>query len=333
MDLSIIIVNWHSAQYATKCIASIYAATHNLKFEILVVDNASSDDSCDVLEQTFPAIKLIRSPENIGFARANNLGFIHSSGRVLLFLNPDTELAGPAINFMVASLESSPAIGIMGCKLLNSDGSVQTSCIQPIPTVLNQVADVEWLKRRCPKLKLWGMAPLFAEDRDTPAEVEAVSGACLMVRREAFERVAFFDADYFMYMEDLDLCYKVREAGWKVCYAGRAKAIHHGGQSTKRAKENRFADVLVRECIWKFLRKTRGSSYAQFYRACMFGTAIVRLGILGLVFALPIPGTDRTSARVALNKWHGILRWSVGREKWTRHLGAPRKPDMALAKS
>ncbi len=334
MDLSVIIVNWNSAQFATKCIASIYAMTDNLDFEIVVVDNASSDDSIGVLRQAFPTIKLICNRENIGFARANNLGFEHSSGRNLLFLNPDTELVGPAINAMVECLESSPAIGVVGCKLLNSDWTVQTSCIQPIPTVLNQVADIEWLKLRCPQLKLWGMAPLFAnKGGSTPAEVEAISGACLMVKREAFGKTEFFDADYFMYMEDLDLCYKVRRAGWKVCYVGHATVIHHGGQSTKRKKENSFADVLVRECVWKFLRKTRGNGYAQLYRASTFAMAIIRLGLLCLALALPLPGVNRGSARLALKKWHKILRWSVGCEKWVQHLGTPGQPDMALMKS
>lgn len=240
MNLSVIIVNWNSAEYTVSCVSSIEAETKNLEFEIIVVDNASTDDSCRVIQERCPKVKLIRSERNVGFARANNLGFRHSLGGILLFLNPDTELHGPAINLMFERLNSSADIGVLGCRLLNPDLSVQTSCIHRFPTILNQIADIELLRQRFPRLRLWGMRPLFLTDCGKPISVEAVSGACQMVKRDVLETVGLFSTDYFMYMEDLELCYRISQIGKKVCYLGCATIVHHGGQSSKKGAERIF---------------------------------------------------------------------------------------------
>jgi hypothetical protein len=321
MDLSIIIVNWNSAGYATQCISSIDSQTQGLQREILVVDNASTDDSCPVLQDRCPAAKLIRSPQNLGFARANNLGFQNSSGRTILFLNPDTEVRGPALNLMHDCLNSSADIGVLGCRLLNSDLTVQTSSIQPFPTILNQIADAEALRRLTPRLRFWGMQPLFASEGGSPVEVEAVSGACLMIKREVFQQVGFFSTDYFMYMEDLDLCYRVRKAGKKVCYLGAANIVHHGGQSSKKRGGEAFTGPMMRETAWRFLEKTRGPFYAALYRLAMFLVSILRLAVLGALLPIPFARLDKDSLRHSLAKWHKILRWSVGLEAWTRQMG------------
>lgn len=304
-DLSIIFVNWNSADDLRQSLRSVYANTRGLAFEIIVVDNASPDGRVGLAKQDFPEITLIKSSENLGFARANNLGFQNSSGRILLFLNPDTELRGPAVKLMVDCLNSSPEIGVLGCRLLNSDLSVQTSCVQPFPTILNQVADFEPLRRLAPRLKLWGMRPLFDADQGKPVEVEAVSGACLMIRREVFEQAGFFSADYFMYMEDLDLCYHAGKMGKKVCYLGAATIVHHGGQSSKKRGGEAFAGPAMKETQRRFLEKTRGPLYAALYRLSMFLISILRVGALAVM--VPIP-----SARNSLAKWYRILRWSMG---------------------
>jgi len=203
MDLSIIIVNWNSAAFATACIDSIRAATRALQYEIIVVDNASGDDSLEQLK-LIPDVRLVASSTNLGFARANNLGYQHSSGDVLLFLNPDTSVVDSALSRMYSALLSSDQFGIVGCKLLNADGSLQTSCVQAFPTILNQLTDVEALKLRFPSLRMWGISCLFQNTKQI-ASVEVVSGACMMIRRKTFEAVALFTTDYFMYCEDVDL--------------------------------------------------------------------------------------------------------------------------------
>src|SRR5437762_3548719 len=133
MDLSIIIVNWNSKDYLRKCLKSIYANTHGIDFEIIVVDNASFDGSGELLAQDFPKVRFVQSHTNLGFARANNLGFGNSTGRNVLFLNPDTEAVGGALNELLQRLQRLPNAGVVGCKLLNTDGSMQTSCLQSYP--------------------------------------------------------------------------------------------------------------------------------------------------------------------------------------------------------
>jgi N-acetylglucosaminyl-diphospho-decaprenol L-rhamnosyltransferase len=321
MNLSVVIVNWNAAEYTIPCVSSIDAHTKNLEFEIIVVDNASADDSCRVIQERCPSVKLVRSSQNVGFARANNLGFQHSAGRILLFLNPDTELHGPAINLMYACFNSSADVGVLGCRLLNPDLSVQTSCIHCFPTILNQIADTELLRQLFPRLKLWGMRPLFDTDCEKPVTVEAVSGACQMIRRDVFENIGLFSTDYFMYMEDLDLCYKVREIGRKVCYLGSATIVHHGGQSSKKRGGEDFSGPMMKESLFQFLRKSRGPFYAALYRLSVFLVSMLRVAVLAALLPIPSARIDKDSLRHSLMKWHKILRWSLGLEAWTRQEG------------
>jgi N-acetylglucosaminyl-diphospho-decaprenol L-rhamnosyltransferase len=318
MDLSIIIVNWNSATYTLACLESIRATTRGLDYEIIVVDNASTDDSVERLKQA-PNLRLVIAPANLGFARANNLGYQHSCGDVLLFLNPDTSVQEAAIHQMYKALLSSERLGIVGCRLLNSDHSLQTSCVQPFPTILNQLTDVEALKIRFPGVRMWGIRPLF-RTKTRIARVEVVSGACLMVRRKVFEEVGLFSNDYFMYCEDVDLCHKVATAGFQVGYVSDATVVHYGGQSSKQARESSFADVVGREAIRTFLAKRRSVLYAKTYTCSMFLAALVRLALVRLLPPSSI-GKDAASAAATRRKWQNILSWSLGREAWAKALG------------
>jgi GT2 family glycosyltransferase len=333
MDLSIIIVNWNSTDFTRKCISSILSTTRNLEYEIIVVDNASADDSYRRLCEQSEKVRLIGSPENVGFARANNLGFRGSFGKYVLFLNPDTETIGPAINLMYSCLESSPTVGAAGCKLLNADLSVQTSCVQRFPTIFNQVTDIEWLRLRFPNLGLWGIRPLFSKDPDIRADVEVLAGACVMLRREVFETIGYFSTDYFMYAEDIDLCYKIMKAGWKLRYVGSGSIVHYGKQSSTHREEDSFAVVVMRESVFKFLRKTKGPVYAQIYRLSLLLVAVLRLPVFAFLLAVPSSADNKISLRGSSRKWWKILRWSVGLEAWTKRLGTPFNTDVVTARN
>ncbi len=321
MNLSIIIVNWNSVGCLNKCLESIYKETTGLDFEVIVVDNASFDGSEKLIEGKFAKTKFIQSAKNLGFAGANNLGFQHSSGESVLFLNPDTEIIGTAINDLYTNLNSVQEVGAVGGKLFNSDGSVQISCIQVFPTILNQIFDSKLLQFQYPMLKMWGIKPLF-HDGDIPEEIDAISGACLMVRRAVFEKVGLFSTDYFMYSEDVDLCYKIRQAGLKVYYVGKAKVIHHGGSSSREHPVDSLEDVLMRESIFRFLSKTRGRFYASLYRISLLAVSVTRLWIaLALVPAGKLLRIDRKLSQVT-KKWSKLVRWSLGMEHWARVLNA-----------
>jgi GT2 family glycosyltransferase len=307
IELSVIIVNWNSMDYLRECLVSLYAHTKDVHFEVIVVDNASTQRNIDELPQQFPAVTLINSPQNIGFARANNLGFSCSSGSYILFLNPDTRLLGPAIRVILGHLKSLPQAGIVGCKLLNSDQSVQTSCIQKFPTILNLATDVEYLRLRWPHFRLWAIDPLFAENPQ-PVKVEVISGACMMMKREVFERTGMFSEDYFMYAEDLDLCYKAARAGFTNYYLGDAELIHHGGKSSSRQEVSDWATRMKFGAILQFCRKTRGHFYGWLLRVTIGVVAAVRL----LVIALLFPFFEGRTGRSAFSKWKAVLKWSAG---------------------
>src|ERR1035437_5865526 len=147
MQLSVIIVNWNSVGYLKGCLSSLYAETSGLEFEVVVVDNASYDGCGELLEREFPRVKFIQSAENRGFAAANNLGVAYSSGRGLLFLNPDTHVRGHALATMLPVFHVEPRAGIVGCRLLNGDLTVQASCVQAFPPVWNEFLDAEYLRK------------------------------------------------------------------------------------------------------------------------------------------------------------------------------------------
>ena len=308
-DLSIIIVNWKSATYLDTCIRTIRENTEGLNYEIIVVDNASYDGSEVVAGRFGEAVCFVQSSENLGFARANNLGATYARGPVLLFLNPDTEVQNNAINHLYTQFRKLPDPGVIGCRLLNRNGALQTSCVQSLPTVLNQILDAEILRRTFPKLALWGTAAFYEENAAT--EVEAVSGACMMIRREVFERVGGFSSEYFMYGEDLDLCFKARSAGFRNYHTGEARVVHHGGGSSKKARSD-FSIVTMRESVSMLLRKTHGKYYSDCYRVAMSIAALLRMALLVILFPAWVIRNRIDRWFNSFRKWSAILRWGLG---------------------
>lgn len=308
MELSIIIVNWNSVGFLKKCLDSVIAGTHTISYEIIVIDSASFDGCEEILRKNYPAVVFIQCQENVGFARANNLAFEKSCGKNILFLNPDTEIDGSAINIIYGYLQKLPKAGAIGCKLLNTDRTVQTSCIQSFPTILNQILDSEFLREKMPKSSLWGMAALF-ETKTEPSLVDAISGACIMMERKIFEQIGKFSEEYFMYTEDIDLCYKTKQAGYLNYYLPEATIVHHGGGSSQEAKSN-FAVVMMRDTMYKFFIKSKGQPYAWFYRISMLLTALLRLTAL-LISNILFKRQNSNSVK----KWRAVLQWAFNRNE------------------
>jgi GT2 family glycosyltransferase len=310
LELSIIIVNWNSKDYVRKCVQSINANARGIDLEVVVVDGASFDGCGEMLAREFPDVRFIQCEKNVGFARANNLGFEQARGDQLLFLNPDTEIIGDAINVLLQALARMEGAGIVGAKLLNTDGSVQTSCVQAFPTILNQLLDAEVLRKAFPKHSFWGMAPLFSGDA-SPEPVQVLSGACLMMHRAVFVQVGRFSEEYFLYAEDLDLCYKVSRAGLKNYYVPGASIIHHGGGSSQPDRST-FSDVMMRESVFRFLTKVRGKSYSTGYRLSLALSALGRLLLLALLFPVKLVRGEMAAASGSFRKWMAILKWTLG---------------------
>jgi GT2 family glycosyltransferase len=311
MDLSIIIVNWNSTGYLLKCLDSVFHETVGLDFEVIVVDNASTDNGCALVRERFPKVRIVESRSNLGFGGANNVGAGQAKGTNLLFLNPDTLVLRNAIATALGHLDRLKDAGAVGVRLLNPDMTVQTSAILRIPTIMNQVFGIEFLRTRFPHFKIFGTGPLFSPGPG-PQKVEAISGACMFVKREAFMAAGQFDSRYFMYSEDVDLCKSLQSKGYSVYYTGDAGIVHFGGASTSLSEVKNFNVFMMKESTYILLTKWRGRWYADLYKASFLTASLVRL--CALVLAFPFAFVIRKHARIswAIVKWEKILEWSAG---------------------
>lgn len=240
MCLSIIIVNYRNYELTIKCIKSVKASIKNINYEIIVIDNDSPNQSYEKILNEFNndnVVSVIKNNKNSGFGAANNLGAEKAGGEYVLFLNPDIVVVGNAIEKMLNKIKEDSEIGLLSGKLLNDDRSVQYSCRRILP--LNK-----FLCCRTPISKLvsknkkeqYDFEYLMKDfNHDVSSEVEWVMGACVLMRKEFFFEVGKFSKEYFMYFEDVDLCYKVRKKGKKVYYLADAELIHlHRQESTKK---------------------------------------------------------------------------------------------------
>lgn len=312
-DISVIIVNWNSKDYLRACLQSLARYPSGLALEVIVVDGGSFDGCGEMLAQEFPEVLFIQCPDNIGFARANNLGASYARGEVLWLLNPDTEVGSGAVRALYDTLRCNMEIGLVGARLLNTDGSLQTSCIQALPTPLNQALDSEYLRRLMPRSHLWGIAGLKSFEQ--PVIVEAVPGACIMLRRSVFSNIGGFDPGYFMYGEDMDLCMRIHKMGRKILYVPTAVVVHHGGGSS-RNHFSKFSAVHMRVAVVHYLRSHYGALSALWYRLLMTVSAAIRLVALLVSGPLAQGMEARRSNANSRKKWAAILSWCLGGERW-----------------
>lgn len=235
IKLSIIIVNYNVKAFLQNCLLSIQKATEKIPSEIIVVDNASDDGSVEIVRKNFPQVKLIESKENLGFSKANNLGLKIAQGEFICLINPDTIVEEDTFNEMIKFMESNPDVGLAGCKILNPDGTFQLACRRSFPTPWVAFTKIVGLSKLFPKSKLFARYNLTYLDENQSYEVDAVSGSFMFLRREVYEKIGGLDETFFMYGEDLDYCYRVKKAGFKVYYVHSTKIIHFKGESTKRS--------------------------------------------------------------------------------------------------
>ncbi len=318
MDLSIIIVNWNSKDFLRRCLDSIATEPHPFEWEVLVVDSGSRD-GCDLmLKEEFPSVRFFQA-ENIGFARSNNLAFAQAKGEFVLFLNPDTEMAKGALDSMFSAIQRLPQAGVVGCKLLNTDGTIQSSCIKAFPSLLNQMLDTEFLQKLFPRAKLWGMAALH-DAGESVAEVDVISGACMLLRRDIFKQLGMFTEAYFMYSEDVDLCFKSKAAGHKNYFVPKSVVVHHGGASSAQTTTSSFSSVLMLESRWRFFRRTRSEMYAWLYRIEMTLVCFSRIMLAVLSSPLGLIFNRFARWKQIIGKWYPRLRWTLGLEVWAKRL-------------
>jgi GT2 family glycosyltransferase len=238
-DVSVSIVNYNAREYLDRCLTSLYRNIMRHSFEVIVVDNSSNDGSTDLVRGKFPAAKLIVNSSNFGFIKANNIGIKNSRGRYVMCLNNDTEVLDSSIDKLIDFMDSNPDAGVSGPKLLNSDGTLQMQCRRGFPTLSNSLFYFSGLNRLFPRSKLFGGYLLTYLDDKNTVEVDSLCGAAMIVRREVIDKIGLMDESYYMYGDDIDWCYRIKKAGWKVYYLPDSEIVHYGGRGGSRRQSYR----------------------------------------------------------------------------------------------
>jgi GT2 family glycosyltransferase len=271
-DLSISIINWNTRDLLASCLESVEQNHNGLNVEVIVVDNASTDGSQEMVQKQFPNVLLVQNQENLGFARANNLAIEQSRGRYIMLLNSDTLLQPGSLHVMVSFMDSHPEVGIVGAELLNIDGSLQPSWSR-FPTILSEVLGVNFRSRK-----------RYVSHNSTLAyQVDWVGGACLLIRHTAMNQVGLLDERYFMYSEELDWCYRAKQLGWLICYLPGAKVVHIGGQSSRLASQQMKVELYRSKLL--FFCKHQGRQRA-FMLTLFLHVLFYTRGILSLMLAI-----------------------------------------------
>ena len=274
--VTIVIVNWNTAELVLRCLASIYEDDLLDRFEVVVIDNASSDDSVQMLRRGFPAITIIENSVNEGFARAVNQGFYVSNGRYVLLLNSDTEVRRGAIEACRAHLEKHRDIGAVGCRIEGPDGSPQNSVFR-YPSIRRVLSTTFWLAQAFPQSKFFNYDRYGMAFPDSPTSVDVVMGSFLMVRR-ADHGSELLDDGYFMYSEEADLCRRLQRQGLGVVFLPEPSIVHIRGGSSRTAPQRAWSDEAKKRALLRYLRKWDGATIAYLANIIM---------LIGLVPRVP----------------------------------------------
>lgn len=269
IDLSIVIVNYNVKDFLFDCLKSIENSKTNFNFETIVVDNNSNDFSVEYLKPQFPNVRFIQLESNLGFAKANNIGLENSSGKYVLFLNPDTIVNNDTFQIMKDYMDANPEVYISGCKLLNPDGTFQLPCRRGFPTPWAAFSKLFGLQAMFPKSKLFAKYNQTFRSTEETYYIDSVMGAFMFCRTDIIKQLKGFDEDFFMYGEDLDLCYRATKLGGKVAYVHSTSTIHFKGESTKRSSIDEIKHFY--EAMEIFVRK-----HYSYSRPFLF---LLRLGI------------------------------------------------------
>lgn len=307
--ISVVIVNWNSLSFLERCLETVFADDSVPRLDVIVVDGGSFDGSDQFLADQYPKqVRFIQADNNIGFARSNNLALPYIRGQYLALLNPDTEIIHGTWVELIETHKKLENPGILGPKLLNTDGSHQKSGVQALPTPLNQIFDSNILRRLFPRSRLWGTYEAYRSER--PLSVQALSGAFMFMKSSTFRAVNGFDESYFMYAEDMDLSKRIHDSGKLNYYVPKVSTVHHGGGSSSTAPSD-FSTKAMCVSLHHFMARHYGQASANRYKIGMKTSSIVRLSFLNLaIFLFPKENVISTKLFNSIQKWNTILKWS-----------------------
>jgi N-acetylglucosaminyl-diphospho-decaprenol L-rhamnosyltransferase len=287
-------VSWNTRERILAALRSV-SRIRGLSFEILVIDNDSADDSADAVSREFPEVRLFRNAHNLGFAAGVNLGLREARHPLILLLNPDTIVSDRAIELLASYAYHHPEAGIIGPRVLNEDGSLQDSRIS-FPSELNLLLQATYLYKLFPKSRLFNPEQIGGHAPLASRPVNAVSGSCLLVRRETIEAIGVMDEQFFMYFEEVDLCYRAWERGIEVHYTPEPTITHSGSGSSRLAA--RKMRIEFHRSALRFFFKHHGASRAQIARFLLLSFLVLRVPYWGLRTLFPSPHRKRNTERL-----------------------------------
>ena len=311
--LSIVIVNWNTRDMLKDCLFSIRQTADPTLVKVIVVDNASEDGSWEMVKEHYPEVALINSGGNIGFGRANNLGVANADTPLVLFLNPDTIVKEKAIARMIEFMQEHPDVGALGSKMMFPDGRIHGLGLQRFPSPLTELFNLLFVSGdtigRLKKI-------LPYKDPNTSGYVSKLYGGCLLVRREILEKVGGFDERYFMYGEDVDLCKRILDGGWKLYYLSEAEIIHLVAGASGNSS-NQFSTLMKCESIFKLMKKHYGQSGAVLYRTIIFTGSLTRLLLLVILLTISSfsPLGMNFPYEKSFQKYTTMIKWSLNLKK------------------
>jgi len=311
MDVSIVIVNWNTRQLLADCINSIYANAGEADYEIIVVDNASSDGSADMVRECFGGIRLITNSENLGLAAANNQAIAAAGGRYILLLNSDTIVCKGTVDGMVRYADLYPAGAVFGCQVRENQTTIQPTCFR-FPSILNIVLRITGLARLFKQNRFFGREMMLWWKRDTARRVDVVSGMFMFVRREAIEEVGLMDEDFFLYFEETDWCYRFSKAGWEMIFWPGVKIVHLDGGNKSTDQQAVKMKIQYRKSMLFFFRKHYGLVSSVVARVLVAADSAVRFIVwTALALFKKFFGKNVTSELVARRNYWNTLRYCV----------------------
>ncbi|MBI5214824.1 MAG: glycosyltransferase family 2 protein [Ignavibacteriae bacterium] len=272
-DVSIIIVTYNSASYIEQCIHSIHEHSQQTSFEIIIVDNCSLDTTVQIIESKFPQAKIFQNQHNVGFASANNQGIEASEGKYILLLNPDTEFKSNLLQESLTFLKHHPDVGCVGPQILNVDGSIQRTGVS-FPSLWNSFVEIFFLEQLFPSTRIFGRHRRLFDNPNEEHIVDYLQGSCLMFPKQVLQKLAGMDERFFLYFEETDLCYRLKQEGWKTVYVPQAKLLHYGGSGSEYYNEFRLLNY--HKSFLLFHSKHYSQTKQIVFRLILFARAFVR---------------------------------------------------------